>query len=185
MFAVYLFATIVGGVLLAASVVSGGHHGSSDASGGHGHDAQHGGGNPLSIIFSVRLWTYLLAFGGATGLILTSLVGTSAALAAIAAASVGVSSGVMAHTLVRRLGSEAIGGTVGDQELVGRTGQLLLPVGKQTSGKVRLTIRNQAVDLIATSEEDLPAREEVLIVEVKSGSAVVARNPIAADSIKK
>jgi len=95
---VYLFATIVGGVLLGASVVSG-HHGDSGA--GHvdaGHvdsgesHAGHGG-SVASLMFSVRFWTYLLAFGGATGLLLHYLAGTGEPLTALLAAGVGATSG--------------------------------------------------------------------------------------------
>ena len=54
------------------------------------------------------------------------------------------------------------------------------PCGKNQSSKVRLLVKGQMVDLIATTDDpgEIGAREEVLVVEVKEGTAVVARNPI-------
>ncbi|HKA86935.1 MAG TPA: hypothetical protein VKE22_04680 [Haliangiales bacterium] len=179
---VYLFGAIVGGVVLAASLVAGhGHDGGAghDAGDGHGGD-HHGGGGAAALLFSLRLWTYLLAFGGATGLVLRLALGTSEPLTAILAAGVGATAGGVAHTVMKRMTGQ-IGGTIRTDQLVGRTGRLLLPVGKTSSGTVRILVANQAVDLIATTQDDadLAARDEVLVVEVKDGTAVVTRSPLA------
>jgi membrane protein implicated in regulation of membrane protease activity len=180
---VYLFGAIVGGVLLGASVVAGHGH---DAAGGHdagGHDAGHGhdhDGSAVAYLVSLRLWTYLLAFGGATGLVLRLALGAAEPLAAILAGAVGATAGGVAHTVMKRMTGQ-IGGTIRTGELVGRTGRLLLPVDKTSSGTVRVVVANQAVDLIATTNDDaaLSARDEVLVVEVKDGTAVVTRSPLA------
>jgi hypothetical protein len=178
---VYLFAAVVGGVLLAASVALGGHHGADggDAAGAdHGHDPGPGGALGATLL-SVRFWTYLLAFGGGTGLVLRLAVGTGGALTALLAAGAGVGSGVLAQAVVGRA-TAAVGGTVRDDELVGKAGRLLLPAGKQTPGRVRVTVRNQVMDLVAYSVDDgdLQAREDVLVVEVVDGTARVARSPL-------
>jgi membrane protein implicated in regulation of membrane protease activity len=181
----YVFGAIVGGVLLGASVVSGHGH---DAGGGHdggdgqGHDGDqnhHGGSSAATLLLSLRLWTYLLAFGGATGLVLRLALGTAEPLTAILAGIVGASAGGVAQIVTKRMTGQ-IGGTIRTDQLVGRTGRLLLPVGKTSSGTVRLVVANQAVDLIATTQDDtdLAARDEVLVVEVKDGMAVVTKSPL-------
>jgi hypothetical protein len=166
----YLVSAVVGGVLLVASLVTGGHHG-----GGVEHHAE----NTASNLLSIRLWTYLLTFGGVTGLLLSLVGGAGATLTGVLALAVGAVAGGTAQLVIRKAGS-MVGGTIKDDELVGKTGQLLLPCGKGTSGKVRLLVKGQMVDLIATTDEpkEIGAREEVLVVEVKEGNAVVARNPI-------
>jgi membrane protein implicated in regulation of membrane protease activity len=168
----YLASTIIGGVLLLASLVTGGHHG--------GGGAEHHAENTASNLLSVRLWTYFLAFAGATGLLLTLTGGAGTVLAGVLAAGVGAIAGGTAQLVIRKAGSHQLGGTIRDEELVGKSGQLLLPCGKGQSGKVRLLVKGQMVDLIATTDDpgEIGAREEVLVVEVKEGSAVVARNPI-------
>jgi hypothetical protein len=172
----YLVGAIVGGVLLVASLVMGGSHEAGHTLGDHGgHDAD----SPASTLFSVRLWTYFLAFGGATGLVLRTLVKTGEPLAAILAGGVGLTAGGVAQAVMKRMSGQ-LGGTIREGELVGRVGRLLLPVGKTAAGKVRLVVANHAVDLIATTtdEGELAAREEVLVVEVKDGAAVVTRSPL-------
>jgi len=172
---VYLCCAIVGGALLIASLALGGHHGAADSHGGHtdGDSA-----SPATLLFSLRFWTYLLAFGGAVGLALRGLAGTSEPWCGLLAGGVGLASGIVAQVVMTRLGGNQRGGTVQAAELVGKTGQLLLAVGKGQSGTVRVSVGNALVDLIAVSDDEtLAAREEVLIVDVKDGTATVTRNP--------
>lgn len=99
MLSLYIAALIFGGGLLALSLLGGHGHGDADGDGHvdlHGdadagdHDqhsgahhaaghAEHpdahvkGGGDFVTIFVSLRFWTFLLGFGGLTGLLLTLL----------------------------------------------------------------------------------------------------------------
>jgi hypothetical protein len=184
----YLFASIVGWVLLGASLAGG--HGAGDGSGGSGGDGGGGGGGghgaalvhgdhatPQSLLLSLRLWTYVLAFGGTTGVLLRLAAGLGEPLTLLTSLGVGLVTGVTAQLAWSRLGNQQ-GGTVRENELVGQSGRLLLSAGPKAAGRVRLTVRNSSIDLIAASDElTLPANEEVLVVAVRDGVAHVVRNP--------
>jgi membrane protein implicated in regulation of membrane protease activity len=170
-FYAYLFTTIVGAVLLGVSLI-GGHDGDGD--GDHG---DHGG---AASFFSLRVWTYLFTFGGGTGLLLHLLGAASPLVTALVALGVGVTAGLGARAVIRRMMTDGEGGTVQAHELAGRTAQVLLPAAAGAKGQIRLTIRNSIVDLLAVSDEgELEAKGEVIIVDVKDGVATVTRNPAA------
>jgi len=167
---VYLFSTILGGLLLAVSMAGAEHHGGD---GGHLHD-----GSAASALFSLRLWTYLLAFGGATGLLLHFFTAASPILAVVLAGSVGVVSSLTARTIIRRMLKSGEGGTIQQHELVGRSAEVLVPAAKGATGTVRLTVKNSTVDLLAVCEDDeLAFKEQVIIFEMKDGLALVTRSP--------
>ena len=164
----YLFATILGGVLLGASVLGADHH-----DGDAGHD-----GDGAASLFSLRTWTYFLTFGGGTGLLLGWLTGAGVVLTAALAAGVGVASAATARLTIRHMLRSGEGGTVQQHELVGRSAQVLDPADKGKTGTVRLLVLNSTVDLMAVCEDgDLGPQDEVLIVDMKDGRALVTGAP--------
>ncbi len=176
----YLSAAIVGVVLLVASLLGAGH--------GHdaGHDGGHGGdGEDVSFavaLQSVRFWTYLLAFGGLTGVLLRLVTRVAEPTAGLGAAGVGVVAGAMAWWVVSRSTRAGASGTVRPGDLVGRSARVLVPMAAGMTGKVRARVAGGDVDVLATSDGDeaLERSEEVLIVEVRpGGTALVTRNPIS------
>lgn len=177
MLAAYLFASIVGWVLLGASLAGG--HGSGDAHAGGPETAiEHAGyGAAHAMLVSLRFWTYVLAFGGTTGVLLRWTAKTGEPLTVLTSAGVGVVCGAAAQLVWSRL-SNMQGGTVRHDQLVGHTGRLLLPASPTEKGRVRLTVGNASIDLIAQCDElSLPAQEEVLVVSVREGIAHVVKNP--------
>jgi len=172
MLAIYLAATIVGVALVGASLIGGHHDGDTPGD----SELSHGDHGTVSTLASLRFWSFLLAFGGITGLLLLLVAHTAPLVGGVISAAVGIGCGVTASVLVRRL-SSVRGGTVQTGALVGSIGHLLLPAARGVSSRVRLTIDHAIVDLIAVTDEDIPAREEVLIVEMKDGVAHVTRNP--------
>lgn len=173
---VYLAALGFGGTLLVASLVMGGKdtgadHDASGDSDGDGGDHDAGGGAEVmwSVARSLRFWTFLFAFGGGVGALLTALGAAGPTVIAIAAGVVGVAAGVIATAIVRATGGGA-SSAVGASELTGATGVVLVPVAPGGVGKVRIEAKGRALDLIAQTDDEaaLPTGAEVLVV---SGSA--------------
>jgi membrane protein implicated in regulation of membrane protease activity len=172
---VYVAAAVVGLVLLGASFLGSGHDHAV------GHDDSGDGESPaLLALLSVRVWTYLFEFGGATGVLLRVVGGEGEPRSAMYALFVGTTAAVMARVVIGRASRVGPSGTVHAKDLVGRTGDVIIPFAGGATGKVRVRVAGEAVDLLATTDdgEPLGRNDEVLIVEVREGgSALVTRNP--------
>jgi membrane protein implicated in regulation of membrane protease activity len=180
-FYVYVFAAIVGSVMLVASLL-GGHHGiDHDMSGAGGHgDGDGDDADSFALrIFSVRVFTYLLAFGGITGALLRAVAHVTEPVAALVSLAVGAAAGVMAQSLFQRALRSGARGTVTRVDLVGRAGDVIVPFGRGQTGKVRVHVKGGDVDLLAVTEDEaaMDARDEVLVVEIRDGNALVTRSP--------
>ena len=214
MFFVYLFAAVAGCLLVLVSIFSGGNHdGGADSGGGHGldtssvehtgmasgvasspgaeghaghaaHSSGAGLGTALGWLLSVQLWTYLLAFGGLTGLLLRSLAHVAEPVAGGCALAVGLGTALAARAVMRRVIGNTDSGTTSHERLVGSSAQVLIPAGAGSTGKVRLTARGQTIDLLARASDggELVADSQVSILDVRDGVAEVARDeePLAA-----
>jgi membrane protein implicated in regulation of membrane protease activity len=170
----YLGAAVVGAVLLLASVLGAGHDHAA------AHDADDA--SPALALLSVRVWTYFLTFGGLTGVLLRLVARAHEPLSGIGASVVGIGAAAIARTLIGRAAGEAPSGTVRPADLVGKTGDVVVPFGGKATGKVRVRVGGADVDLLATTDdgEPLERHDEVLVVEVREGStALVTRNPTA------
>jgi membrane protein implicated in regulation of membrane protease activity len=168
----YVVSLTLGAILLAVQLV------------GHGHDvASHGhAGDPsdsaLASFLSLRTASFVLAFTGAAGLLL-SWAGVGVTLAAGLAAGVGLASGAIAAWVFRRAVTSA-GGSTPPLEIRGRSAEVLVPFGKGTSGLVRIQVDGRTTDLIAeTDEDDIESGEEVLILDAQGASARVTRSPLS------
>jgi membrane protein implicated in regulation of membrane protease activity len=172
---VYVAAAIVGLVLLVASLFGAGHDHAAT------HDGSgEGGTSPALALLSVRVWTYVLAFGGATGLLLRLLTHEGETTSAVAAAVAGIGAAAMARVVIGRASRAGASGTVRSADLVGRSAAVLVPFGGAATGKVRVHVAGADVDVLATTEDSEPLgrNDEVLIVEVREGgAALVTRNP--------
>ena len=172
----YLGAVAFGATLLVASVLLGGHHGDHA---GHAHAHADGWGWGWAPVTSLRFWTFLLAFGGAAGLAL-SWLGSSEAVAMGGAIGVGWVSGALAVAIIRALTKRTVSSEIAAKELVGTTGQLLLPAGPSKPGKVRVEVKGRMEDFVAVVVDDggdLPSGTPVLVVaEGERGSLLVAKH---------
>jgi hypothetical protein len=169
----YVAAAVLGLMLLAASLAGAGHEHAL------GHDAgEHP--SPAFALLSVRVWTYILAFGGVTGAALRLGVHAGEPASAIAGVAVGVLAGAMAHFVIGSATRAGRTGTVRPADLVGRSARVVVPMAAGATGKVRVRVADADVDLLATTDggEPLDRHDEVLIVEVRpEGTALVARSP--------
>jgi hypothetical protein len=168
---VYLGALAFGVTLLAASLLL---HGGKDTH--HDHDAGHGFG--WAPIASLRFWVFLMTFGGGAGYVLTEL-GEGDAISGGGAFAIGWLAGVIAVGVIRSVARANVSSQIAGKELVGTTGQLVLPVGKDRPGKVRVAFKGRNEDFIAHAVDDveLPSGSPVLIVaEGDLGSLLVAKS---------
>lgn len=156
-------------------------HGDGHAAAGAGHHGGHApswaeGASALALfLFSLQLWTYVLAFGGITGLLLRLVAHVAEPMAGLCALGVGLGTAVTARKVLRRLSAGSDSGTVDGNRLVGSTAQVLIPAQAGGTGKIRLVARGQTIDLLARMPDGASLAEgaEVLILDLKDGIAEV------------
>lgn len=179
----FLGAVAFGVTLLVASFLLGGKD--IDHGGGghdHGDSAPGFGWTPFS---SLRFWVFLFTFGGGAGLALTAL-DSSQTVAGIGALAVGWLSGAIAVTVVRKISSSSSSSLVMGKELVGMTGTLVLPVGTDKPGKVRVDIKGRTEDFVATlyqathdtAGELATGTQVVIVAEGDLGSLLVTKHEL-------
>ena len=144
--------------------------------GGHGHHELDAGFLP--IFLSLRFWIFgLLAFG-MVGSVLHYLHLAAPLLTAVVATVMGLGSGALASWVFRALNRQAVTSGSSDSDAVGHVGKVLIRVGKHERGKVRIQLKGQTLDLLATTEDaDITEGELVLIEEMRDGQAHVSRAP--------
>lgn len=177
MLPVYFGAFVFGGVLLGASLLGGGdghsaaHDGDGHGTDGHAHGSHETGLWPL---LSVRFWLFAVTFFGLTGAIAT-LAGAAGLAVPLAATGVGLVSGYGAARAIGSLARRPVGLVASASAHVGREGRLLLPVGKDQRGKLRVVINGVTTDLLAETDGDhaLPAGASALIVGIRGNVAIV------------
>ncbi len=154
------------------------HDGSFGAHDAGHDDAEHASGGFLPIVLSLRFWTFgTLAFG-LTGALLHYLGLAPRALVPFLALAMGIASGWFAAWSFRALMRSApqSGAVAGDA--VGKLGRVLVTCQRGSRGKVRLELRGQSVDFLATTdEEELEPGSSVLVEEVRDGELRVSRAP--------
>lgn len=184
----YIAALIFGGVLLGASLLLGGHDADGpelDADGpdldadadGLDKDLDFGaGGDAFWILRSVRFWTFFLAFFGLTGVVLEGLGLVSVAwITAVIAAGMGVLAGGSAATVFRVLANDQTSDAASSSDYLGKSARVLVPSKPGGVGRVRVEVKGQLVDLLATSDEEIGTEDEVLVIEMDGTRARVAR----------
>lgn len=126
---------------------------------------------------SVRFWTFFLAFFGMTGLSLDGL-GLMGPMAALAAAiGMGSASGLGASAAIRVLAADTSGRAASSRDYIGKTVRVVVPVEGEEVGKVRLRLKGQTVDVLATTDEgdSFASQEEAIIIEMDGTRARIAR----------
>jgi membrane protein implicated in regulation of membrane protease activity len=215
---VYLGALALGGVLIAASALgglSGAHGADADHGADHGSeadpaanadhavDADHAlqhhapapnaslGDSALSAtLLSMRFWTFALASFGMLGALLT-LIGIPGLASFPVSAVVGTGIGAVVATFFRRAGRQNVVTETSTRAVAGREAQVVLAIGPDSRGKVRLSLAGQTIELLARTREGrrIERGETVLVVSVAQGEAVVTPvqpghrpNPVATSS---
>jgi membrane protein implicated in regulation of membrane protease activity len=186
----YVFALVLGSILLGASFLLGGDHDHGDAD-GHvevevdhdldthadgGHDAQGDLGGFVGVLFSMRFWTFFAAFFGLTGVVLDGFNLTAELMAFGLSLGVGLTTGWVAVALLHRLATNDTGVAAGVDDYVGKSGELLIAVRPDRIGKIRIELKGTTVDVLALTEDEPIAKgEQALILEMRGDKALVVR----------
>lgn len=187
MLIVYLAALIFGLGLFAVQMFfsSDASHPDTDlgAAGGHAladsdvHSASHG--DWASIFTSLRFYMFAAIAFGMVGAPVTWLGLGTPTVTLIAAACTALLVGTGAALGFRLLGRQTLSSGAAAPELVGHVGRVLLACEKGRRGKVRLNVRGQIIDFIATTEDErLAPGTAVLVQEVHAERLVVCAAPI-------
>jgi hypothetical protein len=187
MLTTYLFCLVAGGLLIGASALLGGkeadvgghgadaHAGDADGGDAHAHDAGHA--TAWVPFLSMQFWTFALAFFGLTGTVFTLLDLAPLVPTLVAALGLGLGSGTAVSYTLRKLRTDRVSSGVAQKDYVGRSGVVRLPISADSPGKVRVSVKEQVIDLIATTDEAEPLKpgEEVLVIQMNENRAQVVR----------
>ncbi|MCC6750404.1 MAG: AbrB/MazE/SpoVT family DNA-binding domain-containing protein [Deltaproteobacteria bacterium] len=193
----YVASLVAGGILLAASLFLGKDtdhgggaehgdvgHGEVGHGDGPGHALElHGDGHDLGAFWlpflSFRFWVFFLCFFGLSGTLLSLLSDLPRWLALLSAIGTGGGVGFAGAWTIERLKRTEVGRVPGEQDFKGLEGAVLLPLPEEGTGKVRLSVRGQHVDLPARSADRLalPPGSRVLVIDYKDHALEVVRSP--------
>lgn len=189
----YVFALVLGSILLGASFLMGGDHDADhdvdtdvdhdidahadlDGHAGPGHEAHGDLGGFFGVLGSMRFWTFFAAFFGLTGVVLDGFNLAAAPVALGLAGGVGFVTGWLAVTLIRRLSATDTGTAAGVSDYVGKSGEMLIAVAPDRIGKIRIELKGTTVDVLALTEDEPIAKgDQALILEMRDDKALVVR----------
>jgi membrane protein implicated in regulation of membrane protease activity len=171
----YLAALVVGVGLLGVQLVlaaAGDAHAEVHA-GAHGHDDSN-----AAIFLSARFWTYALLAFGMVGVPLHYFDLAPRTGTIVLAILSGLAAGLFASLTFRALRRSGATTTAALEESVGQIGRVILPCAQGKVGKVRVTLKGNAVDALATTDElEIASGRRVVVAEVRGGILHVTTAP--------
>lgn len=175
MWAVYLGALVVGLGILLAQMVMGSDHDHPGLEHGHGAPIAD---DAVALFLSSRFWIFFALAFGLSGSLLTFFALASALVVGCLAGGSGLVSGLFAALAFRALRRMSVSTSASASEAIGTMGRVIVPCSKGRVGQVRVALKGQSVDLMATTDEDEIARdEEVLIDDMRGEIAHVSPRP--------
>ncbi len=167
----YLFAAAAGVPLVAWFLLSGAEDG--------GGDDGSGIGAVMLRLLPLSTIAFVAATFGVCGLVLGAL-GTAAGTTFVASAAAAVAAGVINSTVFAYLRRSESTTAVGDEQLGGLVGRVVLPVAGERRGRIAVSVGGQQLYLSAralpdAADEELEVGAPVLVVEVHDGIASVTR----------
>jgi membrane protein implicated in regulation of membrane protease activity len=139
----------------------------------------HAHGDWASIFLSLRFYMFAAIAFGVVGAPATWLRVSTPALTLVVALALAFVVGVLASLGFRALGRQTLSSGAGPSELVGHVGRVLVGCEPGGRGKVRLNVRGQIIDYIATTDEArLVPGATVIVQEVHPERLHVCAAPI-------
>ncbi|MET0412756.1 MAG: NfeD family protein [Polyangiaceae bacterium] len=186
----FIAALVFGAGALGVQLFMGGDSGHGDVGGHDAHpplhdgDGEHGGGSHggvasvALVVLSLRFWVFAAFAFGLTGSAIRMLGLAPPLLALLLALAAGLGSGALAVWVFRALARSESSSAVAPDDLIGQLGRVLVPLAPGATGKVRLDLRGQAVDMLATTDDvSIAAGELVLVEAVREHTLHVSRPP--------
>jgi membrane protein implicated in regulation of membrane protease activity len=131
-----------------------------------------------SIFASLRFYMFAAIAFGAVGAPVTAFGSIASGLTLAVALLTALVVGTGASLAFRALGRDTLSSSASESELMGQVGRVLVACEKGRKGKVRLTVRGQIVDFVATTDElRLAPGEGVLVQEVHAERVHVCAAP--------
>jgi membrane protein implicated in regulation of membrane protease activity len=169
-----------------------GSHGPSESpqldAGGAPHDAGaelqpgpslHSATEWASVFLSLRFYMFAAIGVGVVGAPVTWLGLSTPTLTLAVSLATGLLLGLSAAMGFRLLGRQTLTSGAGPAELVGQVGRVLVACEKGRRGKVRLKVRGQLIDYLASTDEArLAPGSAVLVQEVQAEGLWVCAAPI-------
>ena len=187
MLTAYATCLFAGGVFVVSSAFFGHHdvdhggldHGGVDHDVGHDHGAgEHGGEGVWLPFLTLRFWTYAVAFFGLTGVLLEGLKIQTGTVAVGASTGMGLFSGFLASLVMRKLARREVSSLPTALSYVGQPAEVLLDVGPNLPGRVRLSVRGSLIDLPAATDgpETFGRGQTILVLDMgDDGTAKVGK----------
>ncbi len=142
------------------------------------HEADSDAAGFAAIFLSLRFWTFGFFAFGMVGTLLHYLHLSSSLVALLAALGMGLGSGFFASWIFQTLKRSAVSSAAEQGDAVGQVGKVLVPCERGGHAKVRLELRGQSVDFIATTDDEALADGELVLVEqVEDGMLHVSKAP--------
>ncbi len=153
----------------------GGHEGLEH--GGHG-DHEHGGEGGLWIPFlSLRFWTYAIGTFGILGLLLTLFSDAAEPGVGMTSGVLGFVMGLVAAYGYRLAQRSQTSGGVSERDFLGVEGKVLVATKPDHPGKVRVTVKDDIIDMLALSEggKTIEVGEDIVVVAVEGDQVRIAK----------
>ncbi len=194
---IYLISLIVGGFFVVLSVL-GGADTDTDFDGGFdvdldvdldadfdadtGLDASldgHSGGIGAVDLLSIRTLFLFAAFFGLTGVLL-NFTGTVEPATGLISVITGLTVGIGGNYIIKKFAYESVSSDVTLQNVIGKTGRVILPFGNDDTGKILIEANGKRLQLIAgsfddDSDEGFDQGDEVVVVRINGRVAEVVK----------
>ena len=194
MLEVYWGTFLFGGILILSSIVMGGGDGDADMDKDLSLDKDISFDKDMDInvddfdsdgtdfdsmgwlpFLSLRFWTFFTGLFGLNGIIMTNL-GSGETTTLVASGVMGVGLAYPIAYLFQYLKRNPVTSNTSSKSYEQEIAQTLLPMRPDGSGKIRISMSGELIDLIAQNptNENIEQGQEVLIVEMKDGIALVS-----------
>jgi membrane protein implicated in regulation of membrane protease activity len=153
----------------------------ADAAGDHAGDAAHAG-HPApggaSVLLSLRFYMFVAIAFGVVGTPVTAFELSPPLPTFVVALLTALAVGLLASVAFRAIGRQTLGAGITSADLQGQIGRVLVACGEGRAGKVRLTVRGQLLDMVATTDEGrLEPGTSVIVQEVHAERVHVCAAP--------
>lgn len=133
----------------------------------------------VGALFSFRSLVFFAAFFGLTGLLL-SWLDANAVLALVLAVAIGLFAAFINVKLMDYLKRTSVSSQLKDTKIAGNVARVVVPISPASRGKVSVDLDGQVLSLTAMPynkrhDDAYEVGDNVVVVEVKNGSALVTR----------